>query len=286
MAAKARGVGIDAQLKAQLSDDQKHHRRMLMKLLHAIQFLSRQRLPFHGHIEDIVSFSGNLYQLLLLQAKDCPEMIPWLNRKEYISPEIVNEIISAMGQCVLRNISADVSAALWYSIIVDEATDVSHNEQMSLSVRWVDHSYDIHKYTLGLIQLPNTKAETIFLAIKDVLIRRVLPINQCRGQVYDGASNMSGINNGVQALFKAEAKQALYVHCLAHSLNLCLKDMTNTCEVIRDVLNFTYELTQLIKMSPKRLILFDSLRREVIINTGEFTPDLRTLCLLVQHIGQ
>ena len=62
-----------------------------------------------------------------------------------------------MGQCVVRNILANVSAALWYSIIVDKATDVSHNEQMSLSVRWVD----IHEYTLGLIQLPNAKAETI-----------------------------------------------------------------------------------------------------------------------------
>ena len=82
----------------------------------------------------------------------------------------------------------------------------------------------------------------------------------------------------MQALFKAEAKQALHVHCLAHSLNLCLKDVTNTCEVIRDVLNFIYELTQLIKMFPKRLTLFDSLRREVIINTGEFTPHLRMLC--------
>ena len=83
---------------------------------------------------------------------------------------------------------------------------------------------------------------------------------------------------GVPALFKAEAKQALHVHCLAHSLNLCLKHVTNTCEVIRDVLNFIYELTQLIKMFPKRLTLFDSLRREVIINTGEFTPHLRMLC--------
>ena len=57
-------------------------------------------------------------------------MIFWLNQKEYISPEIVNEIIAAMGQCVLRNILADASGALWYSIIVDKATDVFHNEQM------------------------------------------------------------------------------------------------------------------------------------------------------------
>jgi len=105
-----------------------------------------------------------------------------------------------------------------------------------------------------------------------------LPINQCQGQAYDGASNMSSINNGVQALFKAEAKQALYVHCLAHSLSLCLKDVTNTCKVIRDALNFIYELTQLIKMSPKRLTLFDSLRKNISINTGELTPHLRILC--------
>ena len=44
--------------------------------------------------EDAESFSGNLYQLLLLQAKDCPEMISWINWREYISPEIVNDIIS------------------------------------------------------------------------------------------------------------------------------------------------------------------------------------------------
>ena len=32
------------------------------------------------------------------------------------------------------------------------------------SVRWVDNYYDIHEDTLGLIQLPNTRAVTIFSA--------------------------------------------------------------------------------------------------------------------------
>ena len=79
-----------------------------------------------------------------------------------------------MSQCVLRKILAEVSSALWFSVIMDEATDVAHNEQMSVSVRWVDNCYDINEHTLGLIQLPNTAAETIFRAAKDVL-----PINQC-----------------------------------------------------------------------------------------------------------
>ena len=39
LAAKARGVRIDAHLDAQLRKDQEHHRKMLMKLLQAIQYL-------------------------------------------------------------------------------------------------------------------------------------------------------------------------------------------------------------------------------------------------------
>ena len=183
-----------------------------------------------------------------------------------------------MGQSVLRKILGDIRTSLWYSIIADEATDVCHHEQMSLSIRWVDQDYNIHEDTLGLIQLPNTKAVTIFSSIKDVLIRCSLPISQCRGQAFDGASNMSGIKNGVQALIKKEANKALYVHCLAHSLNLCLKDVAKTCSLIRDIMSFIYELTQLIKMSPKRLTLFETLRKEVTISTGELTPRLRMLC--------
>ena len=57
----------------------------------------------------------------------------------------------------------------------------------------MDDAYNIPEDTLGLLQLPNTKAETIFSAIKDILIRCSLPISQCRGQAFDGASNMSGV---------------------------------------------------------------------------------------------
>ena len=62
-----------------------------------------------------------------------------------------------MGQCVLCRILAEITS-LCFSIIVDEAIDIAHNEQMSVSVRWVDNCYDINERTLGLMQLPNTTA--------------------------------------------------------------------------------------------------------------------------------
>ncbi|XP_075499737.1 uncharacterized protein LOC142538264 [Primulina tabacum] len=43
-----------------------------------------------------------------------------------------------------------------------------------------------------------------------------------RGQGYDGASNMSGAFNGLQALFLKDWPYAYYVHCFAHRLQLAL----------------------------------------------------------------
>ena len=59
---------------------------------------------------------------------------------------------------------------------------------------------------------------------------------------------------------KKECDRALYVHCLAHSLNL---SVTKQCEIIRNALDLIFELVQLIKSSPKRLSLFDRMRKDI-----------------------
>ena len=162
-ATKSAWSGIGAQLSAQLDRDQKHHQNMLMKLLSCIKYFAWHRLPFRGHSEDSESFEGNLYQLLLLEARDSSDMGAWLHRREYISPDIVNELITTMGQSVLRQLLVEIRSALWFSTLANEATDVSRHEQILLSIRWVDNSFTIHEDVLELIQLPDTKALTIFL---------------------------------------------------------------------------------------------------------------------------
>ena len=268
---------IATRLNNECAELQKFRRIMLMKVLSCIRYLARQGLPLRGHNNDI---EGNLHQLLLLQVEDNYRMKEWVIKREYISPSVVNEIVVQMGQVVLREILGDIRTATWFSLIADEATDYSHNEQLSLSIRWVDSHYTIHEDTLGLVQLENMKANTLYSIIKDILIRCSLPIAQCRGQAFDGASNMSGAQNGVQALVKKEANRALYVHCLAHSLNLCIQEVSKKCDFVRNVMDLIYELVQLIKFSPKRQALFDHLRKEVAVQTGGevLAPSLRTLC--------
>ena len=178
----SRGVNVVALLSKEKDAEMRYHREMLLKLLNCIRFLARKGLPFRGHNEDNESFEGNLYQLLLLQAKDSPQLVSWLKRREYISPPIVNEMITLCGNAVLRQLLNEISSAQYFSLIVDEATDVAHNEQVCIAVPWVDSSYNVQEAALGLVQLPDTKALTIFSAIKDVLIRWCLPTSNCIGQ--------------------------------------------------------------------------------------------------------
>ena len=52
------------------------------------------------------------------------------------------------------------------------------------------------------------------------LNKNSIGIENCRGQSYDNASNLSGRYNGLQARIKQLNKFAEYVPCFAHSLNL------------------------------------------------------------------
>lgn len=96
----------------------------------------------------------------------------------------MNELITIMGQSLLRTLLESIKqpSPCWFSIIVDEAMDVRHREQMNLSVRWVNDLYEISEDPLGLFCLPDTKADTITAVIKDLLLRCSLPLSMCRGQ--------------------------------------------------------------------------------------------------------
>ena len=101
-----------------------------------------------------------------------------------------------------------------------------------------------------MVSVEKTDASTLVSVIKDVLIRCNLPITKCRGQAYDGAANMAGHINGVAAKIAAIEPKAIYVHCLAHSINLCLQECAKQSRPIRDALALVNELHNLIKASP------------------------------------
>uniref|UniRef100_H3AKW9 HAT C-terminal dimerisation domain-containing protein n=1 Tax=Latimeria chalumnae TaxID=7897 RepID=H3AKW9_LATCH len=158
-----------------------------------------------------------------------------------------------------------ISNAKWYTIMTDETREISNREQSVICIRWVD-DYNVREDPIGLNEIPSQDAQTITNVLKDALTRCGTPLANCRGQAYDGGSNVSGKLNGVATKLKKEVPNAIYVHCLSHCLNfavqgICKTQKTGSTEnpnLIHEALAFMHEVAKLIRLSPKKHYSSDS----------------------------
>ncbi|CAM8954214.1 unnamed protein product [Rhodiola kirilowii] len=93
---------------------------------------------------------------------------------------------------------------------------------MAIILRFVDSKGLIRERFFKVINVVDTCSLTLKDQICRVLAEYDLKVEDIRGQGYDGASNMRGQFNGLQALFLKECPYAYYVHCFAHRLQLSL----------------------------------------------------------------
>ena len=121
-------------------------------------------------------------------------------------------------------------------------------------------------------------AQSLVSAIRDVLLRMNTKVADCRGQCYDGASNMSGARKGVAAIITREESRAVYTHCYGHALNLAVADTVKQSKVCRDALDTAFEITRLIKFSPKRNEAFDQIKSRSEENSCPSPIGIRTFC--------
>ena len=233
--------------------------------------MARQSIAIRGDGDD-----SNFIQLFKLRGEDDPKFAKWLEKKtdKYVSADIQNELLKVMGLQVLRDIATSLHSAEFYSIMVDETTDVSNKEQAVLCFRWVSDDLIAHEDFVRLYGIENTEAKTLVNMILDVLTRLNLSIKKLRGQCYDGASAMSGPRSGVAKQIRDLESRAVYTHCYGHSLNLACMDTIKSSKVMQEALDITAEITKLVKLSPRRGTIFQRLKDEL----APLDPGIRVLC--------
>ena len=126
-------------------------------------------------------------------------------------------------------IKEELSGISYFSVMMDEASDLSHKEQVSIVVRYVVSHYTIQERLIDVECTDSTNAEALFQILLKGLSKVGLTTDKLVGQCYDGASNMRGIHAGVQAKVKAIQPRAIYCHCYAHCVNLVEATSTNQC---------------------------------------------------------
>ena len=264
---------IGDMLSKQHADMKKLNRECFLKILSNIQFMARQGLAFRGDGDEVDS---NFMQLLKLRGRDDPRIEAWIQRKtdKYVSHDMQNELLKVMALSILRRIAGCISTSKFYCIMCDECTDTSNREQLVICIRWIDQQLQPQEDFIGLYKIDDISASTIVATVKDALVRMNLALSRCRGQCYDGAATMMGTRNGVAKQLSDEENRAVFIHCYGHALNLAVGDSVKCSKLLKDALEITFEVSKLVKYSPKRDVIFEKLKDHLAPDT----PGFRVLC--------
>ena len=198
----SRNPSVVTLMNTAVKEEQRRRRSMLLKYISSLRYLTRQGLAIRGHSDQ----NGNLHQLVKSRSEDDNdlELQEWIKLGKYQPPLVQNELMQLMYLQVLRTLLADIRLACFFSLIADETRDISGKEQLTVSLRWVNDSYEVNEDLIDLIDVEKTDAATLKSVIKDLLTSCSIPIDSCHGEAYDGASNMAGHLNGLASQIRRE----------------------------------------------------------------------------------
>ncbi|KAJ1697371.1 hypothetical protein LUZ63_005883 [Rhynchospora breviuscula] len=214
------------------------------------RWLTFQACAFRGHDESAQSINqGNFLEMIKILASYNKEVKAVVlenapGNAKYTSHHVQKEILNIFAEKVQTTIRGEIGTSK-FCLIVDESRDESKKEQMAIVLRFVDAQGFIRERFLDIVHVKDTAALTLKNSICAVLSTNNLSVQDIRGQGYDGASNMRGEWNGLQALILKECPYAYYVHCMAHQLQLAL--IAASREVIK-VHNFFQEAIHIINV--------------------------------------
>lgn len=117
----------------------------------------------------------------------------------YLSSTICDEFILIMGNEVIKRIVDELKLSKYYPIIVDSTPDVSKIDQLTLIVRYIlPNGTPIERF-LKFLPSVGHKGADLQQAVINEFKQLQINIEDCRGQSYDNAKNMSGVYSGMQA---------------------------------------------------------------------------------------
>eukprot|EP00112_Aurelia_sp_Birch-Aquarium-sp1_P024636 Seg787.7 transcript_id=Seg787.7/GoldUCD/mRNA.D3Y31 product="52 kDa repressor of the inhibitor of the protein kinase" protein_id=Seg787.7/GoldUCD/D3Y31 len=122
---------------------------------------------------------------------------------------------------------------------------------MAIVIRYIDKD-DITGHFLRFIHcIHGTSGDVLANEILTTLKDIGLPIQNCRGQEYDGASAMASLKKGVAGNISRVNPNADYVHCASHRLNLCV---AKSCGIncVSNALDSARSLASFFNRSTKR----------------------------------
>ncbi|KAH9659990.1 TTF-type domain-containing protein [Citrus sinensis] len=262
---------IDRLINAQTSQQLLENRLRLKTSIIVVKWLAKQACAFRGHDESVNSRNReNFIELIKHSAEFSKEIAQVVlenapSYAKYTSSDIQKELLNILANKVRNKIRRELGDGK-FCILVDEALDESDKEQMAIILRYVDCDGFIRERFFEVVNVMETTAVTLKKEICNVLARYDLLVENIRGQGYDGASNMRGAWNGLQALFLKDCPYAYYIHCFAHQLQLALVAASNDVPDVWLFFSALGSIVNVLTSSAKRLSELKSVWEAEIID--------------------
>ncbi|KAJ8895244.1 hypothetical protein PR048_000569 [Dryococelus australis] len=220
----------------------------LQVLCKSLVFCGRQSIALRYHDESTDSKNkGNFLDLMELRSKDS---------------NLIKEFYLERQQ--------------FFAIIADETQDIAKHEEVAVVLRHVNEDLEVHESFVGFYRAGKADSETLANLLKNVLLSLELDIKNLRAQCYDGASNMRCPHKGVAARIVEDNPTAMYIHCNAHVLNVCIVACFTGVTSIRNTFFVLQSLYNFIEKSTKRHAVFEKIQRSTKNFCGE-TVTLKSL---------
>lgn len=193
---------------------------------------------------------GSSLQDLKLHRTKCAQLI-----KKVLAPAIRHEIVEDIRK-----------PKSYYSLIVDESTDVSVKKYLCICVKYFSESkHKIITEFLGLIEVFTVTAHDLYQAVSSFLKKLNLDISKLIGIGTDGANNLCGKNQSLYTLLKKDSPNLQLIKCICHSLHICAEKASAELPAsIEFLLRETYNW---FSISPKRRNEYSKIFN--LINTKE-----------------
>ena len=183
----------------------------------------------------------------MLDAVDitCPEVRTKIEAIS-LSRRIIVRRIGGIAQNLSEQLFEAGKSFEWYSLALDESTDIEDTAQLLVFIRGFDENFKINEELLSLEHLKDTTSgKDLLESVENCLDRSGLPLHKLASITTDGAPALTGKNVGLIKLLNDKVKRehplhsVMSFHCIIHQESLCksVLDLKHVIDPVVHVIN-------------------------------------------------
>ena len=176
----------------------------------------------------------------------------------------------ALGDAICNSFLPDAEAARCFGLLIDDLTDIAIQEQMIYFIQYVDKKVSKHTkflFTTNLLSGDSSSANspTVKAALLQGLENKSVDTRKFASICTDGASVMTGEQNGFAGLLHRDIPAILTFHSVCHRLALTTVDTSREEDVkyIDNGHNCLRQVWQLLENLPKKMNTFIKIQANV-----------------------